>query len=804
MARLSGVWESVSRWIPVGVRAGAAYAGLVSVLLWPVLSGRRVLSTATDVYAWPPWASRVPSGLGGYLNPLLSDQTRSFYPWLFWAREQIHAGHLPQWNPLVLAGTPFLANGQSQMFSVFVVPIWLLPFNYALGVTAALKLLTAAAGTYLLAGRLGLGRWPRAVAGLAFGFSPFFGIWLYHPVSSVVALLPWGILFVERIADRGRGGDVAGLGIAVGVMNLGGYPEGQFQMSIGIVVYAVVRMAVLNGRGIRARAIRVGLVMFGVVLGAALAAFLLIPVAMSIPGTAGVANRVGGSGVEPLSALRTLLFPDWWGRPSGVNLGGPDNYNLRSFYAGAVPLLLATIAITNRCRWRIKLPFVVLTFLGFAVPLGLEPFRWIVLHTPLLDHSMNKLLVVFEQFGIAILAAVGLEEMLSDNQPTGRSIVVAGAGVTSAVTTAFALHPDSQVIHQVVRHFESGGTAKVASVLALVSICWWLLFASGFALLVGALRWMPRTVFAVACGLLVAADAAHFYHGYQPMPPARDVYPTPSAISFLQQHEGAWRVAALAPALPADIGMVYGLHDIRGLDPSQPSIAYARLIRLGIPSARLRANTTVEHLTPGSARVLDLLSVRYVITGLRRRFPGLPQFRAVYRGPDALVFQNTQALPRATIPSAVMRVRSDTSALALMASGGFQPGRNAVVEQQVPAGRGTVEIVGDSGEEIALRTSMARRGLVVLADQFSPGWTVTVDGKAAPAVRVDVALRGVVVGAGQHRVVWTYRTPGLTLGLLVSAGTLSLMTCWVIGWLLVSRRRSPFVEPRHPASAPNL
>ena len=126
--------------VPSPAVAAAAYAVVTIVLLWPALSGQRVLVAASDLYLWAPWHSSQPEGLHDYLNPLLSDQTRSFYPWLSYARDQLHAGHLPQWNPFALSGTPFLANGQSQLFSVFSLPVWLLPLNYGLAVSAAMRL----------------------------------------------------------------------------------------------------------------------------------------------------------------------------------------------------------------------------------------------------------------------------------------------------------------------------------------------------------------------------------------------------------------------------------------------------------------------------------------------------------------------------------------------------------------------------------------------------------------------------------------------------------------------------------------
>ncbi len=779
--------------VPSPAVAAAAYAVVTIVLLWPALSGQRVLVAASDLYLWAPWHSSQPEGLHDYLNPLLSDQTRSFYPWLSYARDQLHAGHLPQWNPFALSGTPFLANGQSQLFSVFSLPVWLLPLDYGLAVSAAMRLWVAAMGAFVLARQLKLGFWPCLLAGFAFGLSPFLLIWLYHPISGVVAMLPWGLVFAERVARGGGRWDVAGLAVAVALMNLSGYPAGQAHVCLGIVIYTAARVLTVNHLGWTVRAARLGLVILGIVLGAMLVAFVLLPVALAIPGTAGVEIRAGGGGSVPLSGLRTLFFPDWWGRPSGAAVDGPGTFAMRDAYVGAVPLMLATVALLHRDDWRRKLPFALLAFIGLAIAFGVQPFHWLITHTPPFDHSINKLLIMLADMGGAILAAIGLEQVLRMRRPDPRTIVVAVAGLAAAAVAVVALHPGTTTLKAVERHFRTGDTIDGAAALAVISVTWWALFAIGFALLVVFRRWLPVTAMAAALSLLVVADAAHVFRGYQPMVPEPAVFPTTDALRFLQQHVGGWRMIAVAPAMPADTGTVYGLRDARGLDPPQPSTAYFRLLHLERPDARLRASTQLNHVTDLGARALSMLSVRYVMAGGGGPLSGLTGFTSVYRGEDAAIFENRQAVPRASVPVALRSSGSEEDALAMLRSPGFTPGRDAVTDRPVAAGSGTARVTGDSAEQVTIQADMRARGLVVLADQWSSGWTVTVDGRDQRPVRVNAALRGVVVERGTHTVVWRYRTPGLVAGTIVSVTTLLLGSVFLV--LAPARRRPPLDAP---------
>jgi hypothetical protein len=66
--------------------------------------------------------------------------------------------------------------------------------------------------------------------------------------------------------------------------------------------------------------------------------------------------------------------------------------------------------------------------------------------------------------------------------------------------------------------------------------------------------------------------------------------------------------------------------------------------------------------------------------------------------------------------------------------------------------------------------------LAVFVEQYDPGWSALVDGKAAPLLRADLLMRAVPLPAGSHRIELQYRTPGLPLAILLSViGLLGLV-----------------------------
>ena len=65
--------------------------------------------------------------------------------------------------------------------------------------------------------------------------------------------------------------------------------------------------------------------------------------------------------------------------------------------------------------------------------------------------------------------------------------------------------------------------------------------------------------------------------------------------------------------------------------------------------------------------------------------------------------------------------------------------------------------------------------MLFVADTFADGWRARIDDEEVPIYPGLIAGRAIPVPAGEHRVELTYKTPGLRVGLVLSA----------IGWLAI-------------------
>jgi hypothetical protein len=798
--------------------AAALFALLVLAYLWPALLGVKVLSADATLYGLSPWHVYSPANLADFRNVLLGDVPVVVRPWHMLVRELLHAGVLPLWNPHVLTGIPLFQNPQTGLFTPFSLPLWILPFDYAVGVTAALKLGAAALGTYLLVRELRLGFLAGIVAGVSFAFCSMNVVWLLpEAVPAVVVMLPWMIWLVERLFTRGGIGTSIALACVTAAALGGGHPGSQAHVVLAAGLYALLRVGLGRERAPPERLRSAALALGGLTLGIGLVGAMLIPELLSAHGTVGTLARKGAQGDlpglrhMPFAAIRTALFPDWWGRPSGFEGSGSPantmglNYEERTFYAGVVALLLTAIGLTNRAALRRQAPFLILGGLGLAIALHAPGLWWLVTHLPALELVENQRLHFVFELAVAVLAGFGLQALL--DRPADRrrqlAVVLAGIGVGLIAAATSGARWDDLI--DTLTHFATGRDFEADGVLALTAIGWFLLFALAVVAGLLALRRWPqqRTLIAGLLVLVAAFDMLHFAHGYNPMGPRSDaLVPRTPTIAYLQRHRAEGRVTGMGLALLPDAASRFGLDDIRGYDPPFPTVRYLDLWRMAEPQQTAHLPLTLPAFTPEGVQVSGALGARFIVVdpelpGPPRSDPALRSLQLVHGGLDATVYRNRRAAPRAFVPSKVLVVPDAATARATLVRSDFDASHTIVVEQAQRGAEaltgasgihGTAKVVAERNAGVTLRATLDRRSVVVLADQLLDGWSVRVDGRPATPIRVNTVLRGVTADAGTHTIEWSYRVPGLRAGATLSA--VALMALIALSLVAYRRRRS--------------
>jgi hypothetical protein len=70
----------------------------------------------------------------------------------------------------------------------------------------------------------------------------------------------------------------------------------------------------------------------------------------------------------------------------------------------------------------------------------------------------------------------------------------------------------------------------------------------------------------------------------------------------------------------------------------------------------------------------------------------------------------------------------------------------------------------ENPSQVWVNVEMACQGLLIVSDNWYPGWRAEVDGRPTEIWRVNTVIRGVVVNAGRHTVAMRYRPLSVYFG----------------------------------------
>ena len=772
----------------------AAVAAVLVTLVLTILSssllGGKIFASDDVTFLFPPFSAERPPGWVRPTNLLLSDPLVAYHPLLLQIRADLSKGTLPLWNPYEGGGIPLLAWPQGAPLFPLTWLAFLLPFWSSLGWIAAAKLLLTSIGVYLFCRELRLRRGPSLLGAITFAFGLFYVVWLEHvDVTNVWAMLPWMFLATRWVCTRGSVGAAALLGGSCGLSWLGGHPESEALLLGATIGYAALELGaeVIRGpspvtrselwRGptwtttIPGRAV---LLVVALVLGVGVGAVVNVPFVEFLHQSP---NTERGGPALPFRAAWSFFFPELWGSPNKVyNGAGPANFNERTAYIGAVPVLLGVAAIGRhrpREQWFFVGLAVVCLATIFNTPIWADTVRRVPGGTVV---ALSRLLMVVS-FSGGVLAAYGLDRWLTGSSPVRRQMLWIMAIV--AVIPPLAWIPRHlNVLSSLPRALAQLPALHVTetspNVVTLGSVWRWILVCSvGIAGLAVARRVRSPTFAIVLVIVITSVDLVTLdrgYHGSIPLAEANP--PVPATIRYLQAHQGDARVTGSGSVLWGKQPERYGLRDPRvGDEALRPSRYESLWTSLGGTATDSEMFVAEE---PEAHRLADIFATRYVLLA-----PGEPTprwLKPVLRTPGGTVGFNPTALPRAWVAYDWRQAYAEPNDFALtLNSTTSQLLDEPVIERAAtsPSGRtpapAPARVTADGPNSVTVEATARRPGYLILDDSVYPGWQASVDGRSVHWTPANEDFRAVPIPAGRHIIRFTYRPASVVVGAVISA-----------------------------------
>lgn len=743
-------------------------AGLTLFLFWPVLVGGRVLLSADLLRGFVPFQLLPPVVPHG--NFLQRDLVTMVAPALAGVRERLLAGEWPLVDLAVGSGAALWSDPQAQAAFPLAWLALLVPFDAALGVLAASRVLLALLGGFLLWRRIGLSPLAASFSSTVYGLGGFVQLWLGWPLANIAALLPWLAWATLRAAERRtpRPSGVLTL-LAAGVL-VAGHPEAGLHAGLFCAGLAFWRATSLPDslRSVGVRSLATSwLLAFFLTAPAVLPAIKHLAVsersAQLVARAARAAPGVAAPGDGGLR-LVPVVAPHAFGNDRYLAYWGATNINEdASGWTGTPALLLAVLALsTPVATWRRRERLFVGSVLAgclvvIARPSGLGELM-VSLPLPLQSSAQHQRLLLLVTLCVAWLAGRALDGWLRSDRgasprwrafrgsrswphvlrPTAPDLrVLVGALVLTAVLAwAYSTHspPDGEGL----QGYRLGWLARHLKFLAL---------AAGGGLVMARLGGSGRRAVAAA---LVAAAGYELVLAHQPANPSQPrsgVYPATAALSAAREilTEGplGLRLLGLDQALPPNVATLYGLADPRIYSPATPA-AYAEL-------AVAAAARQPDEL------LLDRLAVGLLLSD---QPPAAGSANEV-----VWVGEGSRLVARSGVALARWSSANRSTALA----GSPTPPRILSVEPAV------LSIGLEEGKSPGLATAARTLEIAVAA---APGWRALDDGRPV-SLYPDRGLLAMDVAPSSSRVIrLIYRPPGLLTGVAFAAlGWSVLIAC---------------------------
>ncbi|HLK47302.1 MAG TPA: YfhO family protein [Bryobacteraceae bacterium] len=429
-------------------------------------------------------------------------------------------------------------------------------------------------------------------------------------------------------------------------------------------------------------------------------------------------------------------------------------------YVGFVILALAGLGLAlwwSDVRVRILL---VVGLAGLFFALGrqnvMHGFLYAVL--PMLEKARTAAMAVFLlNFGLAMLAAYGFDGLVTRTESEwprriGRWTMT--AGLVMIILMGFVL-----LAKQL--HMDYDDRPVLVALVGLLL----------GALILGYQRAaLGTTALGVFCLLLLLMDLGNVAGYSYPhvldanrMAELRRMGANQDMLAWLRAQPGPFRIAMDSNEIPYNYGDWNGVEVFGGYTASLP----VNLLRI----------------EKDEALTLDLYGTKYWI-GRTPRDPGEVEVRQFQSGLKA--YERPQAFPRVWTVHETVSIPDENGIPGLYHGPRFDARRQAFFIGDAPklspcAGEDRATLDHHDFSRVAIQAQMQCAGMVILSDNWFPGWTATVDGQAAKIWEADAAIRGVKVPAGTHRIEMRYRPWSVRLGalmLMMSLAGLAALAWW--------------------------
>jgi uncharacterized membrane protein YfhO len=718
------------------------------------------------------------------------DVIRQIYPWKVFVIEQLKNGQIPLWNPYNFAGTPLLANFQSQVFAPFNIFYFIFPQIYSWTIGLMMQTILAFLFTYFYVRQMKLGREGAILAGVAYACSLYMSVFFQYEVfGQTILWLPLILLSIEKIIVKFSIKNILLFIAAITFAAFGGHLQVFSYVLVFSLFYLLIRLFFLKQNRIK----KLSTFSFSLIIAFGIASIQLFP-SFELIGLSARAPHDIAFFLENflLKTQELILFisPDFYGNPTTNNYLLSKSYPQTALYIGAIPLIFALSTIFLKKNNFIK--FYIGIFIAALIGVTNNPLSvfFYSLQIPIISSSSPTNGIFIISFSLSILAGYGLDQWVVRKN---KFPFLVSVSVFILLLLIFGLHKTM--------HIDFSSKNALYSLIVIATFFFMLLITRFI---------QKRKIFAIILIVFTVFDLFYFFQKFNPFVPKSFVFPETEITKIIQQHAGIKRVWGYGFAnILANTNSIYSFSSPDGYDPLYPrrygEFLYAsnngKLLEKFGTNTRSNAeiNSSLGFISENknALKILDVLGVYYIVDreengSTEKIFPS-SIFKLIYNHDGWKLYENSHAAERAFLTSDYQIYTSNKEFEKIFFSDAFNPTQTLLLEEKPDfqakkneQARGEVNIQKYMPNKITLQVKTNTKKLLFLSDMYYPGWKAYVDGKETHILRANYTFRAIEVSQGSHTVEFVYKPQSFYTGMIVSFVSLGIL--FIVGGILYVRK----------------
>ncbi len=735
--------------------------------------------------------------------------------------KQYHS--IPQWNPYLFGGVPFVDAMAGDTFYPLAILQFVLPLHRALGWKLVLTVFLAGIFMYLCMRAFRFSRLVSLFSGIAYMFSANLVSWVYGGQDGrmyATSLLPLLFFFLQKALDTRKWIFYLGLGFSIGLLILANHPQLAYYALWATGLYFIFRLVSdfsANKQEAAFKRIRplikpVVFFVAAVIIGLALSLVQILPPYIYVNKYSPRAE--GGRGYEYAVSwsahpeeLASVVVPEFCGYNTEKEntYWGRNPFKQNADYGGIIPLSFAFLAlffVKDKKKWF----FLGLSGLAIIYSLGGHtPIYRIFYHlVPQVKNFRAPGLIHFLFiFSVVFLSALFMQRLLKGIKEGSEQkklfkilfILVAalfGFSFLFSIAGDLLLSIWTKILYPGIHPSKSRIMSQ--NLPNVIKGFWLATFLVGLASTAVYLLVKKRigpTFFIIGIGVLLIFDLwrvdAKFIRNFD----YKSYFQEDRAIEFLQRDKEKFRVISLPRTYQGqNILAFYNIMQVFGYHGNQLQVYDEFTERKYLESARTQEEYGLRYTQFLFGIKPDLLNVKYFLSP--QPFDH-PKFKQVFQGNRVYIFQNQSYLPRARIVFKYEVIEDRDQILKRITDQNFDY-RNSIILEEEPQisqsqedtslAEGKAWIEKDEINSIKVKTVLSQPGFLILSENYYPAWKAYVDGKQTKIYRANYLFRAVYLNQGEHEVRFVFNSVPYLIGKTSTLLT-SVLLLVIFGFYLV-------------------